>query len=58
VQDRSGAISRKELREALTTAPLDLGWHAGTIDAIIDRADADKNGRIDFLEFSQVVALS
>lgn len=53
-KDRKGVISRKELRDALTTPPLNLGLDAPTINAIIEQADVDGNGKIDFLEFSQM----
>jgi hypothetical protein len=53
-KDKNGTISRKELREALTTKPLDLGFDMRTIDAILDRADSDNNGVLDFPEFSKM----
>lgn len=53
-RDHNGVISRKELRDALTTPPLNLGLDAATINAIIEQADVDGNGKIDFSEFSQM----
>jgi hypothetical protein len=53
-KDRKGVISRKELRDALTTPPLNLGLDAATINAIMEQADVDGNGKIDFSEFSQM----
>ncbi len=53
-KDSNGVISPQELREALTRPPLNLGFDASTIDAIIQHADEDGNGKIDFIEFLQM----
>jgi len=55
-KDHNGVITRGELRHAMTTPPLNLGFDFNTIDAIIEHADQDGNGKIDFIEFSQVCA--
>jgi Ca2+-binding EF-hand superfamily protein len=53
-KNSNGVISRQELREALTRPPLNLGFDASTIEAIIQHADEDGNGKIDFIEFLQM----
>ena len=53
-RDSNGVITPEELRAALTSPPLNLGFDAATIALIVRRADTDNNGDIDFVEFSQM----